>query len=706
MLNFRNSLVFTIAVILIAALASAQLPREKDRWIELTSENFTFYSNTSERATRRIAADLEELRAVLAGISDLEQNSPMPIYVYIFKNDDSFTPYKMLYEGRPSASAGYFLQRDHANYIAINAGDPTDASGIVYHEFVHYYSSTNLANLPLWFEEGLAEVYQTFDVSRGTARIGIPIGPHIYRLQTSPNIPFDELFAVDHSSPLYNESDRKGSFYSQSWALVHYLLISSPERRMETREFVDLLQNGVPQEDAFALAYPIGIRELENDVRRYLDRTIYPVLELPATAPAKSQMTIRTMSRSEVLYRLGDLLMHQEPPREEVLPHLRAAVDSDPNNGQALAAEALIAEQHARWDEARALYDRALRAAPDDPMVQYRGGVYLLRRGGDIERARQALRESTRLQPDYGPAWAALSGSYLAAGEYNPQALAAAETAHRLLPSRTDVSAGLLRQYLGNNQREAALDLASRAFVSDPSDRRMAYAMIARNDLERARQLVAEGKPDQAITVLEQADEAAVHAIDREMLDRHIATVRSNIIEQRVSSRYNEAVAAYNSGDVDRARSILEDLSDDELPGRHAEAVGSFTEFIDDPDSEPQFPPPAPLPTEASPGEIDRLNQLIATDRLGEATALLEDLKRRVGSNDRDWIDVKIEEIQRAMAQNRFAASYNRAVNEFNGGAYAAAILTLEDLLETELDEAQADATRSLLADAKAALVK
>jgi len=703
---FRTRLVLTIAMILIAASASARLPRDKDRWIEMASDNFTFFSNTGERATRRIAADLEEFRAVLAGISDLEQNSPLPIYVYIFKNDASFTPYKMLYQGRPSASAGYFLQRDQANYIAINAGDPTDASGIVYHEFVHYYCSTNLPHLPLWFEEGLAEVYQTFEVSRGTARIGVPIAPHIYRLRTSPSIPVDELFTVDHSSPLYNETDRKGTFYSQSWALVHYLLISSPELRRETQHFVALLQDGVAQDEAFAQAYSADPLELSNDLKRYLDRTIYPVLELPATTPTTNRMTVRTMSRSEVLYRLGDLLMQQDPPRDEVLPHLQAAVDSDPHNGQALAALAFFAEQRARWDEAGALYERALRAAPHDAMVQYRGGVYMLRRGGEVERAREALRESTRLQPDYAPAWVALSGSYMAAGEYSAEALAAAETAHWLLPSRTDVSATLLRQYLENDQRHAALELASRAFGSDPTDRRMAYAVIARSDLERARQLVAEGRPERAMIALDQADQAAVNALDREMLARHIAKVRSNIIEQSVSARYNEAVAAYNGGDVDHARSILEDLSDDELPGRHAEAVRSFIDFIDDPDSEAQFPPAEPLPTEASPGEIDRLNQLIATDRLDEAVALLHDLNQRVGGQDRDWIDAKIEEIERAIAQNRFAASYNRAVNLFNGGAYAAAIVTLEDLLETDLDALQTEAARALLADAESALVR
>ncbi len=702
--HLKTTLVMAATVILAAASASAQLPREKDRWIEVKSHNFTLFSNDGERSTRRIAADLEELRAVLTGISDLDQNASLPIYVYIFKHDQSFTPYKMLYQGRPAATAGYFLQRENANYIAINGGDRTDASGIVYHEFVHYFSSTNMPNLPLWFEEGLAEVYQTFEVTGDTARIGIPLGPHIHRLRTSPTIGFEELFAVTHSSPLYNESDRKGTFYSESWALVHYLLIGNAQRRAETQRFVALLQEGVPQDRAFARAYSTDIPGLENEVKRYLERPIYPILELPVTPPEITEMTTRRMSSSEVFYRLGDLLMQHEPHREEVMPHLQAAVDRDPSNGQALAALALLAEQRAQWDEARELYGRALRAAPDDALVQYRGGAYLLRRGDDVERARQALRKSTLLEPDHAPAWVALSGSYMAAGEYSLEALAVTETAHRLLPSRTDVSASLLRQYLENDRRDAALELAAHGFVSDPADQLMAHAIIARHDLDRARTLVADGRPDQGLEALEQAEQVAPEAIDAEILNRHIASVRSNIIESKVSARYNEAVAAYNGGDVDGARSILMELAEEELPGRHAQAVRSFMDFIDDPDAETQFPPPEPLLTEASPGEIDRLNRLIATERLDEAVAMLQDLERRVGAQEGSWIDLKIREIRRAQDHNNFAQDYNRAVSQFNGGAYAAAIATLEKLLAADLETDQANAAQSLLADSYAAL--
>ena len=81
----------------------------------------------------------------------------------------------------------------------------------------------------------------------------------------------------------------------------------------------------------------------------------------------------------------------------------------------------------------------------------------------------------------------------MAAGEYSPEALAVAERAHLLMPARTDVSATLLRQYLENGRRNDALELAARGFSSDPADQQMAYSVIARSDLDTARQLVAEG---------------------------------------------------------------------------------------------------------------------------------------------------------------------------------------------------------------------
>ena len=697
------------ALILVAALASpavgaAELPRESERWIELTTSNVTFFSNAGQRTTRTVAGDLEELRAVLARITALELDSPVPILVYVFKNRGSFEPYRHYYAYQPVATAGYFLERSSANFIAICADAREDASSIVYHEYVHFVASANFPGLPLWYEEGLAELYQNFEVSGGRARIGLPVWRHLALLNSSPTMPLPELFAVDHDSPVYNDASLKGSFYAQSWALVHYLLIGSEARRAETAHFIALLNEGVPSSTAYAAAYSVDVAELEKEFRSYIGRPRYSYLELPVTVDLTTAITVREMPYPDVLYRLGDLLTQQFPPRPEAADHFLAAVERDPSHGPSLAALGRIAEDRARWDEAESWYRRGLAASPGDPLVQYLGGSYLLRRGGEITAARGALRRAVQADPSYGPAWAALAGSYVATGDHTAEAIEAAETAHRLLPARTDVTANLLRVYLADGRRSDAAALAERAFVADPDAQRKALRMIARSDADRARRLIEEGRSEEALAALDQAEAVLAGSPDDQLVRRHIESLRSSIVDARLTERYNEAATAYNAGEVERARALLLALRDEAPPGRHAEAVDSFLAYLDDPDPGP--PPPAPLAPSraASPADIERLNELIAANRLDDALRLLEDLRTRSGPSPPLWIDVKIDDIRRVRDDNRFIEAYNRAVGQFNGGAYAAAVATIEAALADHPDSPDAAAAHELLADARAAL--
>ncbi|PWB68229.1 MAG: hypothetical protein C3F15_16760, partial [Holophagae bacterium] len=248
------------------------------------------------------------------------------------------------------------------------------------------------------------------------------------------------------------------------------------------------------------------------------------------------------------------------------------------------------------------------------------------------------------------------------------------------------------------------LALAERAFAADPDQLRMALRVIARSDVDRARRLIEDGRPDEALGVLAEAEAASAGIPDDELVGRHIEALRATIVDTRLTERYNEAANAYNAGEVDRARELLVALRDEAPPGRHAEAVEAFLAFLDNPTAGP--PPAAPLapPHATSPADIERLNQLIAANRLDEALALLEDLRSRSGPSPPLWIDVKIDDIRRVRADNAFVEAYNRAVGQFNGGAYAAAVTTIEAALAAHPESPDAEAARELLADARAAL--
>ena len=75
---------------------------------------------------------------------------------------------------------------------------------------------------------------------------------------------------MDEHSPEYNETSRRGGFYAESWALVHYLISGNPERRQQAAEYLRLAQAGTPPDQIFAKAFGADPAALERELRAYV----------------------------------------------------------------------------------------------------------------------------------------------------------------------------------------------------------------------------------------------------------------------------------------------------------------------------------------------------------------------------------------------------------------------------------------------------
>ena len=150
---------------------------------------------------------MEQFREVmLRAMPGAPATSPVPTIVFVFGNDASFTPYKPRFEGRIVEAAGLFLQNEDINYILVNAEALDRAFKVVFHEYSHFLLGNWTDDLPVWTNEGMAEVYSTFeDRDGGRPRCSACLTHHLGLLQASPMIPVRELIAIDHSSPTYNE---------------------------------------------------------------------------------------------------------------------------------------------------------------------------------------------------------------------------------------------------------------------------------------------------------------------------------------------------------------------------------------------------------------------------------------------------------------------------------------------------------------------
>src|SRR5437762_2313930 len=243
----------------------------KDTWISVRSKNFFLIGNSSEKEIRQVAERMEQFREVASHLfTKANFNSPVPTTVVVFKNDSSYRPFK------PNANtAGYFQPGPDVNYITLKTevSDDQNPFGVIFHEYTHLLIDNTSGNVPTWFNEGLAEYYSTFAIEEDRkVHLGELIPYHLETLRQDKLYPLRRLFAVDQHSPEYNEGSKRGMFYAESWALVHYLLLGNDGQRVaQLGKFLQLTEANTPIDDAFKQAFGIDVESFEKELKKYIE---------------------------------------------------------------------------------------------------------------------------------------------------------------------------------------------------------------------------------------------------------------------------------------------------------------------------------------------------------------------------------------------------------------------------------------------------
>src|SRR5688572_30570210 len=202
-----------------------------DKWTRVQTKNFTLVGNATENQIREVGEALEVFRTAFARFFNLKEGSSVATTVTVFRSDQAFKPFKPLYQGKPANLAGYFQPGVDMNFIVLSADMETPH--VIYHEYVHRLMADNMPRQPLWFQEGFAECFSTMEIEGRDkkVRLGRAIREHVELLNERRFMPLERLFAVTHNSPEYNEQEKQGIFYAESWALVHYMMFENEQRR-------------------------------------------------------------------------------------------------------------------------------------------------------------------------------------------------------------------------------------------------------------------------------------------------------------------------------------------------------------------------------------------------------------------------------------------------------------------------------------------
>jgi tetratricopeptide (TPR) repeat protein len=531
------------------------------------TDHFVFFSNASERSTRRIAANLERLHAVLGQLTpEAKLGSERPIYLYVFESNASLTPYKPLYNGKPANIAGYFFSRPEASYMVMQAEAGDAVERILYHEYLHYVLGNNYGALPLWFNEGIAELYSTFKSNDQFAEIGRPVVDHIRTLRESSVLPLKQLFAVDYDSKDYNEGVRQGIFYAQSWALVHYLLMGNPERRAPTLEFFKDLVNGVPAPEAFRKAYQTTEAQMEKELRDYVLRSLFNYTQIPVKPASELKMRMEPLPREETLTRLADLLLYQRDGARlpDATEHFRAALAAKPGYGPAQVGLCRVESTAGRAAAALACFEKAAQATPEDFTLQYEYARLLREEGpkddATVAKARAALARATALQPENGEAWMELAATYLNDTSMSPEALRAFESTYRVRPGDPAAAEYLVMAYARSGQRDKAAQLIEKEIAPRmPAQVPRVWQVWISETTGEISRLITDQKLEEALVIGEEVLRRAPADLIQPVAGQ-LGELRRVVGHNRFVKRYNEAVALLQQQKVAEAQTILQEL--------------------------------------------------------------------------------------------------------------------------------------------------
>ncbi len=466
----RHTLALAALGALMMAMPGAAAAAKEAAWIEVRTPHFIVSSDAGQKQARRVADQFEQIRGVFhAAFPSLRVDPGYPVLILAAKNEDSLKALLPGYwevKGRVHP-AGLYVSGAEKHYVALRV----DATGknpyhAIYHEYTHSLTDLNFRELPLWLSEGLAEFYGNTTVEEKEVRLGQFDEGHLLLLQQSRLLPIEELLRVDHNSPHYNEANRASVFYAESWAVVHYLMVEPDAVKAGyLRKFLAAYSATGDQNAAAAQAFG-DLKLFIKRIDAYVHQTVFHYARIKSPAELhEKDVQVRPLPAAEATALRGDFYV-QTGRFAEAKTTLEEAARLDPKLGAGHESLGYYYYRRNQFDEAAREFAEAARMDSHSFVALYFHALLSSRLGGfSPEKAaeiRASLQKAIQLNPNFAPAYAALSSFQLMRGGSRDQALASALRAGQLEPGGLHYAINLGQILLALNRIDEAEPLAAK----------------------------------------------------------------------------------------------------------------------------------------------------------------------------------------------------------------------------------------------------
>jgi TonB family protein len=375
-------------------------------WVQVSSDTYIVKSSAGEERARRVLKELEGFHHLI-GTSLVFGNTELPelpIEVLLIGDEATMKELEPEYNGRKVAVAGYFQGGRDRDFIVLSGRMfPQTLTSVVYHELTHYFLARGLASRPMWLNEGLAEYFSTAEVRDDEISLGAISQDRLQMLQTFSLLPLKEFFAVDASSPYYNESFKASVYYSQAWAFAHYMMHGEHATRF--KQYLKALQKG----DANLFQYlNVNERDLEIGFQNYLKVFVQrPVRTVVKISNEEPDVQVESIPDTDAQMSIAEIFL-ADGKLAEAQHHLESLSTLAPDSGRVSYYRGVLA-RIAKDPNARDFFVDALL----DPFLAPRAAVQLVEIGDmNIPAVKKILQEAADMKTRNPDVYLALATIY------------------------------------------------------------------------------------------------------------------------------------------------------------------------------------------------------------------------------------------------------------------------------------------------------
>jgi tetratricopeptide (TPR) repeat protein len=279
----NNMRAVTATLALLALLAATTATSADSAWRMMTTEHYRVISQLNDRDTVSWVRNYDQFILSTSSVLRISPKSLPALTVILFRRDKDYEPYKITRpDGRAANVAGQFVSQPSWSAIGTAGQASADTRHTIFHEGTHWLMSVDRSAQPAWFSEGIAEMFATFEQVGDKVNWAKPISYHLTELDRGALIPLRDFLTA--SGAIFNSDRHTERFYAQSWAFVHFLMLSgNADHRERLFRFLNLYKTQSAEATVQAV-FGDQLDNLQKEFDAYTERRSFAYMVQPKIA--------------------------------------------------------------------------------------------------------------------------------------------------------------------------------------------------------------------------------------------------------------------------------------------------------------------------------------------------------------------------------------------------------------------------------------